>query len=310
MAGSTPSCSRLRMFRSFFTASAPARPRTTPQAGSRQQSEQRPEYTGGIGLDGLANLESFVRRGGTLIALDEATRLPMDLFPLAVRDVSTESEEGSGRYYCPGSLLHVKVERATRSPSECLKMPSPFRTGGKAFEITLLEANNKDGREIWRRGPLRRRRPARQWLDFRREGRSRQADPARCPLWRRTCRAVRIPAPVPGPDLRDVQAAAERDLSGFSETTATSGRDQSRVTISARQLRLPAASAAWIKITFVPMDNGMGAVCQKLAPAAVPWLPRVLLQVTAATPVLSVAVPRITMLSLLVSAVREAGWRI
>ena len=46
---------------------------------------QRPEFTGGIALRGLANLEEFVRAGGTLIALDSATELPLQFLPIGAR---------------------------------------------------------------------------------------------------------------------------------------------------------------------------------------------------------------------------------
>src|SRR5262249_1341845 len=39
----------------------------------RETGRQRPEYSGGIGLPGVARIEQFVRAGGTLIALDQAT---------------------------------------------------------------------------------------------------------------------------------------------------------------------------------------------------------------------------------------------
>jgi hypothetical protein len=112
------------------------------------KSGQRPEYTGGIGLEGLSNLEGFVRRGGTLIALDDATSLPMEMFPLAVRDVSQKELEPSGRYYCPGSLLYIKVDTGHPLGFGMPEEAIAFSDGGKAFDITLLAANNKDDRKI------------------------------------------------------------------------------------------------------------------------------------------------------------------
>ena len=47
--------------------------------------KQRPEYAGGIGLDGTAHLEHFVKKGGTLIALGEAAALPIEQFGLPLR---------------------------------------------------------------------------------------------------------------------------------------------------------------------------------------------------------------------------------
>ncbi|MGH9673659.1 MAG: M14 family metallopeptidase, partial [Bryobacteraceae bacterium] len=63
---------------------------------------QRPEFTGGIGIDGLQHLEQFVRDGGTLIALDAATELPVRFFPLPVRPLLTPApgaEPPSSGYY-------------------------------------------------------------------------------------------------------------------------------------------------------------------------------------------------------------------
>lgn len=46
---------------------------------------QRPEYAGGIELDGAAHLQHFVQRGGTLITLGEASLLPLELFGVPLK---------------------------------------------------------------------------------------------------------------------------------------------------------------------------------------------------------------------------------
>ena len=71
---------------------------------------QRPEFTGGIGIAGAAALDEFVRQGGRLVAMDEATDLPVNLFGLPVRPIVLEREDTSPNgYYCPGSILRLNV---------------------------------------------------------------------------------------------------------------------------------------------------------------------------------------------------------
>ncbi|MBK9170467.1 MAG: peptidase M14 [Bryobacterales bacterium] len=93
---------------------------------------QRPEFTGGIGIAGVAALDEFVREGGTLIALDSATELPIQYFALPVRNVARGAD---GNFYCPGSLL-----RMTLDPAHPLGYGMPanlmgFSSGGQVFEL-------------------------------------------------------------------------------------------------------------------------------------------------------------------------------
>lgn len=101
------------------------------RSDSRDRSAQRPEYLGGIGLEGLAALDAFVREGGTLIAFDRAADLPVEFFPLPVRNVL---RPGTARFNCPGSLLRVNLDNshplAHGMPAEAIA----FSTGGYAFE--------------------------------------------------------------------------------------------------------------------------------------------------------------------------------
>ena len=106
-------------------------------AATRDQNlapKQRPEYTGGIGIEGLAALDAFVRAGGTLVALDAAVEMPLQFFPLPVRNLLRASA-GEAGFYCPGSLLRLDVEPAHPLAFGMPKEAIAFSSGGAAFEI-------------------------------------------------------------------------------------------------------------------------------------------------------------------------------
>jgi Zinc carboxypeptidase len=90
------------------------------------------EYAGGLGLEGALALKDFVQRGGTLITLESASELATDLFGVGVKN----SLKGVPRqdYYCPGSLLKLKVDNtqplAYGLPAETIV----FAENGPAFE--------------------------------------------------------------------------------------------------------------------------------------------------------------------------------
>ena len=73
-----------------------------------------PEYVGGIGTEGLANLRAFVEDGGTLICLNRSTELPMKYFGLGekgiVNVVKKENQPKEDAFFCPGSLLRVRID--------------------------------------------------------------------------------------------------------------------------------------------------------------------------------------------------------
>jgi hypothetical protein len=130
--------------------------RSTVRGGAADDTsgQQRPEYTGGIELDGLYELEKFVTAGGTLVALDEASELPVQHFSLGVRTLlqalpqGRDAEAPAGGYYCPGSLLRITVD-----PSDPVAFGMPkdaivFSQGGQAFDVTLLPEFNKGDREV------------------------------------------------------------------------------------------------------------------------------------------------------------------
>jgi hypothetical protein len=117
--------------------------------------QQRPEYTGGLEVNGIANLQKFVRDGGTLLAFDAASELPATLFPLSVRlNLRGGGEEGGGRedassanaYYCPGSLIRITVDPRNPLAFGMEENAFAYSQGGQAFDITLMQEFNKGDR--------------------------------------------------------------------------------------------------------------------------------------------------------------------
>jgi hypothetical protein len=118
----------------------PGEPAGSVKASLALKALQRPEYCGGIGLAGALALERFVAAGGTLIAFDQATDLPVQYFPLPVRNVLAAA---SPRFHSPGSLLRATVD--TRHPLAAGMRDTVFvfTTSGRAFESTLAGAREE-----------------------------------------------------------------------------------------------------------------------------------------------------------------------
>ncbi|HEY3175438.1 MAG TPA: M14 metallopeptidase family protein [Candidatus Polarisedimenticolia bacterium] len=66
------------------------------------------EYAGGIGPEGVKALKGFVNEGGTLVALDSSSMLPIEEFNIPVRNVLEGLK--TDVYNCPGSLIRVLVD--------------------------------------------------------------------------------------------------------------------------------------------------------------------------------------------------------
>ncbi len=123
------------------------------------KSQPRPEHAGGIALQGVHHLEQFVRQGGTLIALDNAAELPIQFFPLSVRNVLRSAGGGppgaalapettAPSFYCPGSLLRITVDTTHPLAFGMPKEAMAFSNGGHAWDISLLEEYNRGDQQI------------------------------------------------------------------------------------------------------------------------------------------------------------------
>ncbi|HET9321724.1 MAG TPA: hypothetical protein VFO27_18175, partial [Bryobacteraceae bacterium] len=120
---------------------------TSPEQQAEQVptvTVQRPEYAGGIELAGLNALQQFVGSGGTLVALDTATELPMHYFPLSLKNVIRAGSD----FYCPGSLIRLALDDTQPIAFGMPKEAIAFSTGGEAFDVTLAADYNKGEREI------------------------------------------------------------------------------------------------------------------------------------------------------------------
>ena len=91
------------------------------------------EYVGGIEQDGLDNLKQFVRDGGTIVALGNASAFAIDAFKLPVKNVVAGLKDLE--FFCGGSILKTQVRSAENPlvfglPDE----PAAFFARSGAFE--------------------------------------------------------------------------------------------------------------------------------------------------------------------------------
>ncbi|MFB3826886.1 MAG: M14 metallopeptidase family protein [Bryobacteraceae bacterium] len=102
--------------------------------GSRRTEAYPEEYRSGIGNEGVKALEAFVKDGGALIALGQASGFAIEKFGLGVRNVLTG--RSTKEFWCPGSTLNVKFDNAHPlawgMPAEGLGL---YLAGSPVFEI-------------------------------------------------------------------------------------------------------------------------------------------------------------------------------
>lgn len=114
-----------------------------------------PEYRGGIGEEGVENLQAFVREGGTLVTLDRADELVLERFDIPVRNALQGL--GSDELLLPSSILRIELD--TEHP---LTMGSPDEVagkwaGGRAYEPTGFGGESGEIRAVgnWAEDPER-----------------------------------------------------------------------------------------------------------------------------------------------------------
>ena len=84
-------------------------------------------------IRGLANLYDFVVEGGTLVAMDSATELPLAIFDLPLREVT--SGQSDADFFIPGTLLHLNVDHEHPLGYGMPEETTAFFSRSPAFEL-------------------------------------------------------------------------------------------------------------------------------------------------------------------------------
>ncbi|MFH1765766.1 MAG: M14 family metallopeptidase [Gemmatimonadota bacterium] len=92
-----------------------------------------PEYTGGLGAPGVQALQAFVRNGGRLVAVEEATEFLIEVFELGVSNAVERLPDQD--FFIPGSILSVDLAE-DHPVNEGMGDTTPvwFWTSSRAFD--------------------------------------------------------------------------------------------------------------------------------------------------------------------------------
>ena len=106
-------------------------------------------YEGGLGDVALRRLEEFVREGGTLVCMNQASELCIDALALPVRNVV--GELGREEFFSSGSVFQVRVDTAhavmAGMPARAAAFfdRGPVFTTGDGFRGSVIAAYGADG---------------------------------------------------------------------------------------------------------------------------------------------------------------------
>ena len=116
----------------YRTIVIPDQPRAAILNGYRAGA-MPPEYTGGLGEQGVKALREFVEAGGTLVCLNRASDFAIEQFKLPVRDVV----DGLPRtdFYVPGSILRIELDTSNPIAAGMPKQSIAWVENSPVFEV-------------------------------------------------------------------------------------------------------------------------------------------------------------------------------
>ncbi len=101
--------------------------------GYQDRGPMPPDYRGGIGEDGSRALREFVRGGGRLVAIEDATDLMIDLFDLPIANpverLPTED------FYVPGSIVRLDLDDHALTRGLDDRVAGWYWRSSRAFEV-------------------------------------------------------------------------------------------------------------------------------------------------------------------------------
>ncbi len=92
-----------------------------------------PEYTGGLGEQGVKALREFVEQGGTLICLNRASDFAIEQFKLPIRDVVDGLPRAD--FYVPGSILRIELDSSNPITAGMPKESIAWAENSPVFEV-------------------------------------------------------------------------------------------------------------------------------------------------------------------------------
>ncbi|MGB9612113.1 MAG: hypothetical protein ACPL7M_14175, partial [Bryobacteraceae bacterium] len=101
------------------------------------------QYTGGLGEAGAAALREFLSAGGRLLFFNRAGQYAVRHLGVAARN--SVADVPAREFYCPGSLLRVRVENAG---PWTLGLPAEFTIWNESSPV--WEPNGSEGRAVLR----------------------------------------------------------------------------------------------------------------------------------------------------------------
>ncbi|MFT5292271.1 MAG: hypothetical protein ACI8QS_001270 [Planctomycetota bacterium] len=119
-----------------------------PSISSRSIEDGRREgtvpgrFVGGIGPEGAAAVEEFVRAGGSVIAIDRSADWIINLLELPLEDSTAETD-----FSCPGSVLRVVPEEGELTAGLPGSM-AVFFSRGKGWDVPTEAKNDRNGVEL------------------------------------------------------------------------------------------------------------------------------------------------------------------
>ena len=121
-----------------------------PDQGPRELEEGLPARTypapfaGGLGADGAQALRQFVLDGGTLVALNEASRFAVQALLLPVRNVLEAIPDED--FYAPGSIFRLELDTTHAVARGMPRETAAWFQGGPAFDVLDSSAVRVIGR--------------------------------------------------------------------------------------------------------------------------------------------------------------------